>query len=256
MEQKKLQTEQENSGKLPKQSEVDNKGTSPDQPEGNVDNKGREDKSDKSNCIKIDRFSNKNQNLKTVEHCTRWWIFSFTISLILLFVIVLGFILYYDFISASKEIKVEHYNGNYEWGIYLVLVIIGGLVGYALYLVKGVHDAEEYERKKDLEIDRKLYHEKVISEINQVNLKNQEEKDRIDRQLAEMRNSIVSELSEKRMSLRLQHALLEILRLGNNSDNLKQQEYEKMYEEIQQIVKDKDIYILSDTDADNKMKEK
>ncbi len=249
MENRNLQTGQENSERLFQQSAVDNKRTFSDQPEDNAGD------SEESNCIKIDRFSNKNQNSKTVERCTRWWIFSFTILLILLFVIVLGFALgkelYYDFVSANNEI-IEHYNGNYEWGIYLVLVIVGGLVGYSLYLVKGVHDAEEYERKKNLEIDRKLYHEKVMSEMNQVYLKNQEGKNRIEQQLAEMRDSIKSELSEKRMSLRLQHVLLEILRLGNNSDELKPQEYKWIYEEIQQIIRDRNIYILSNTDADNK----
>lgn len=181
MENEKLQKKQENSERLFQQSEVGNKGTSSDQLGDSADNKAREDKEDKSNFIKIDRFSNKNQNSKTVEHCTRWWIFSFTISLILLFVIVLGFALgkelYYDFVSANNEIKVEHYNGNYEWGIYLVLAIMGGLVGYALYLVKGVHDAEEYERKKNLEIDRKLYHEKVMFEMNQEYVVYQRQKD-------------------------------------------------------------------------------
>lgn len=85
-----------------------------------------------------------------------------------------------DLIQGVDKSVVDKDLFRQQWGECIFLVFMTGLIGYAFYIIKSIYDLESYERKKNLELDRKVYQEQEAYKLNLKNNAYQKVKDRRD----------------------------------------------------------------------------
>lgn len=113
----------------------------------------------------------------------KWIVVGFTCVLLFVYVGLIDD----HFIHCSKDLT-QGVNGigvdkdlfRQQWGECIILVFMTGLIGYAFYIIKSIYDLESYERKKNLELDRKVYQEREAYNLNLMNNAYQKVKERRD----------------------------------------------------------------------------
>lgn len=150
------------------------------------------------------------------NHLKNWFIgFAFALGVILFFVVsvyLIQTIIYFN--KDSKEIfhsvSFEEWRMYANWEYLVLLAIVGGLFGYTLYLIKRVYDSEAYERKKDLELNRKLHQEKVAHEMSEPYRLYQQEKDVADKMFALEKTCLEAKIKKEELDKELKSLMNEI----------------------------------------------
>lgn len=164
--------------------------------------------------LKVELFK---ANKEGESKCLRNWFIVFACVFGFLFLVTVIVCLakttvhfYKDSTEVFHEVSLTAWKMYTSWGHLVLLAIVGGLFGYTLYLIKRVYDSEAYERKKDLELNRKLHQEKVAHEMSEPYRLYQQEKDVADKMFALEKTCLEAKIKKEEFDKELKSLMNEI----------------------------------------------
>lgn len=181
--------------------------------------------------LKVELFR---ANKESKNNCLRNWCIGFACVLGLLFFVTVIVCLakttvhfYKDSTEVFHEVSLTAWKMYTSWGHLVLLAIVGGLFGYTLYLIKRVYDSEAYERKKDLELNRKLHQEKVAHEMSEPYRLYQQKKDVADKMFALEKTCLEAKINKEEFDKELKNFMNEMKHSQEKCEDIRKK-YDKV----------------------------